>query len=166
MLGLPRSEIGRVLELVDIAAAAHRKVGQYSLGMRQRIGLARAVLGRPRLLVLDEPMNGLDPDGVRELRAVIRSLPERTGATVLLSSHMLSEIEQAVTHVGVMREGRLVLQGTVEDLFARAGQDLVVRVDRADEAAGLLTREGHAVRSEDGALHVASVRDDRTRPPR
>ena len=153
LLGLPASEIGRVLEVVDMAGAAGRKVGHYSLGMRQRLGLARALLGAPRLLVLDEPMNGLDPDGIRDMRAVIRELPDRCGATVLLSSHLLSEVEQTATHIGLMHDGRLVMQGPIGDLLARAGPELFVRTDSPERTVGLLSADGHAAVAEgDGVL--------------
>jgi ABC-type multidrug transport system ATPase subunit len=153
LLGLPAAEIDRVLEVVDIAGAAGRRVGHYSLGMRQRLGLARALLGAPRLLVLDEPMNGLDPDGIRDMRAVIRDLPQRCGATILLSSHLLSEVEQTVTHIGLMHDGRLVMQGPIGELLARAGPELFVRTDSPSRAMGLLSADGHtAVAEADGVL--------------
>ncbi len=109
LLGLPRREIDRVLEVVEMSEHARRRVSDYSLGMRQRLGLARAMLGAPPVLVLDEPTNGLDPDGIADMRRFLRALPERTGATVLLSSHLLGEIEQTATHVGILSHGRLVL---------------------------------------------------------
>ena len=141
LLRAPETEIDRVLEVVDLAGAADRLVGGYSQGMRQRIGLARALLGRPKLLVLDEPTNGLDPDGIRELRALIRELPEREGATVFVSSHLLGEIEQIATHVGLMHEGRLLAQSPLADLKASRRGHLDVGVRDAPRAA-LLLREG------------------------
>jgi ABC-2 type transport system ATP-binding protein len=154
LLGLPSNEIGRVLEIVDMAGAAARKVGHYSLGMRQRLGLARALLGAPRLLVLDEPMNGLDPDGIRDMRAVIRSLPERSGATVFLSSHLLSEVEQTATHIGLMQAGRLVMQGPIGELLRRAGPELFVRTKSPSRALALLAGAGHAVSLGEGGVVV------------
>ncbi|MGB8636085.1 MAG: ATP-binding cassette domain-containing protein, partial [Rhodanobacteraceae bacterium] len=100
--GLPRSELGRVLSLTEMQAHASRPVADYSLGMRQRLGLARAMLGSPPVLLLDEPTNGLDPEGMADMRTFLRELPERTGATVLLSSHLLGEIEHTATHVGIL----------------------------------------------------------------
>ncbi len=155
MLGLPATEIDRVLALVEMAGAADRKVGHYSLGMRQRLGLARALLGGPRLLVLDEPMNGLDPDGIRDMRAVIRALPERTGATVLLSSHLLSEVEQIASHIGLMHDGRLVLQGPIGDLLKAATADLHIRTPDAARAMALLTAAGYAPAEEAEGLSLA-----------
>ena len=160
MLGLRAAEIDRVLELVEMAGAADRRMGHYSLGMRQRLGLARALLGRPKLLVLDEPMNGLDPDGIREMRHLIRVLPERTGATVFLSSHLLSEVEQIATHIGLMHDGRLALNGPIGTLLPNAAE-LHVRAADADRAAQVLAAAGHAsVRTPDG-LSVAVTGGDR-----
>ena len=103
--GISHKDIDRVLEIVKLTADANRKVSQYSLGMKQRLGIAMALLGKPRLLILDEPTNGLDPAGIQEMRSLIASMPERTGATVLISSHLLSEMEQMVTQVGILNHG-------------------------------------------------------------
>ena len=111
LLGVASTEVDRVLEVVEMRADASRRVSDYSLGMRQRLALARAMLGAPPVLVLDEPTNGLDPDGIADMRRFLKALPERTGATVLLSSHLLGEIEQTATHIGIVNEGRLVLEG-------------------------------------------------------
>jgi ABC-2 type transport system ATP-binding protein len=140
-----KRRIGEALERVGLAAAARKRYRNYSLGMRQRLGLAGALL-RPRdLLVLDEPTNGLDPQGTREVRALVRELAGE-GATVFLSSHLLSEIEQVCTHVGVMSRGRLVTQGTLAELrdvaatrlrVVVAGPDDVPRAAEVLRAAGL-----------------------------
>lgn len=160
LLGLEASEIERVLELVEIAHAADRKVGHYSLGMRQRLGLARALLGHPKLLVLDEPMNGLDPDGMRELRGVIRSLPERTGATVFLSSHLLQEVEHVVSHIGVIRNGRMVLQGAIREMLALIPADLLIRTRDNAAAVALLRGAGYTSQIEDDRIRVRLARGD------
>src|SRR5690606_20112858 len=102
LLGLPATEIDRVLDIAEMTAHARRRVADYSLGMRQRLGLARAMLGAPPVLILDEPTNGLDPEGIADMRRFLRELPARSGATVLLSSHLLGEIEQVATHVGIL----------------------------------------------------------------
>jgi ABC-type multidrug transport system ATPase subunit len=126
-----RERIGTALERVGLSAAARKKYRAYSLGMRQRLGLAAALL-RPRdLFVLDEPTNGLDPQGTREVRHLVREVAAE-GATVFVSSHLLSEIEQMCTHVGVMSHGRLVFQGSLDDLGAAAVTR--VRVDTAQPA--------------------------------
>lgn len=121
---LDGSEIDRVLELTDMRAHAHIGVGSYSLGMRQRLGLARAMMGRPPILILDEPTNGLDPDGIAEMRRFLSELPDRSGATVLVSSHLLGEVEQIATHVGILQAGRLSVQGQLKDLLAAQTQEI------------------------------------------
>ncbi|MDB5430396.1 MAG: hypothetical protein JWP35_1512 [Caulobacter sp.] len=151
LLGLPASEIDRTLEIVDMGAAADRRMGHYSLGMRQRLGLARALLGGPRLLVLDEPMNGLDPDGIRDMRALIRALPER-GVTVFLSSHLLSEVQQTATHIGLMHDGRMVRQGPIAELLKRAAPDLFLRTGDLARARALLTADKLTAIDEAGGL--------------
>ena len=152
LLGLPKSEIDRVLEVVEMTADAGRRVAGYSLGMRQRLGLARAMLGAPPVLVLDEPTNGLDPDGIADMRRFLRSLPERTGATVLLSSHLLGEIEQTATHVGILSQGRLVLEGALERLKAELAPEIAFAVDDTARGAALATARGFEVASADDGL--------------
>ena len=145
-LANPRSTDRRItaaLERVGLAAAARKRYRAYSLGMRQRLGLAAALLQPRELLVLDEPTNGLDPQGTREVRALIRELAGE-GATVFLSSHLLSEVEQVCTHVGIMRGGRLVAQGSLADLGT--GAQAVVSVDTSEpgRAAEVLSSLGLA----------------------
>ena len=111
-----RKDISRVLEIVHLTKDADRKVGQYSLGMKQRLGIAMALLGSPKLLILDEPTNGLDPAGIQEMRSLIASMPQTTGATVLISSHLLGEIEQMVTQVGILNHGKVLLERSLSDL--------------------------------------------------
>ncbi len=141
LLALPATEVDRVLEVVEMRAHAQRRVSDYSLGMRQRLGLARAMLGAPPVLILDEPTNGLDPDGIADMRQFLKSLPERAGATVLLSSHLLGEIEQTATHVGIIHEGRLVLEGELARLKAEQAPEIALRVDDATRATRVL--RGH-----------------------
>lgn len=152
LLGLPKREIDRVLEVVEMTADAGRRVAGYSLGMRQRLGLARAMLGAPPVLVLDEPTNGLDPDGIADMRRFLRSLPERTGATVLLSSHLLGEIEQTATHVGILSQGRLVLEGALERLKAELEPEIAFAVDDTARGAALATARGFEVATADDGL--------------
>jgi uncharacterized protein len=142
-LALPRSEIDRVLEIVSLSPKHTMPVASFSLGMRQRLGLARALLGSPPVLILDEPLNGLDPDGIHDMRRIIRSLPDQCGATVLLSSHLLSEVELTASHVGVMRAGRLVAQGTVQSLLEGAATQLRIRALDVDKAQHALATLGH-----------------------
>jgi len=111
---------------------------RYSLGMKQRLGIAIALLGRPRLLVLDEPTNGLDPEGFREIRSLLKLLVAERGIFVLLSSHLLHEVEQVATRVGVIREGRLLAEATVDELRHRSERSLEIGVDRPAVAAALI----------------------------
>lgn len=152
LLGLPKSEIDRVLEVVGMTADAGRRVAGYSLGMRQRLGLARAMLGAPQVLILDEPTNGLDPDGIADMRRFLRGLPERTGATVLLSSHLLGEIEQTATHVGILSHGRLVLEGELGRLKAELAPEIAFSVDDPARGAALAAARGFEVATADDGL--------------
>lgn len=138
LLGVPATEVDRVLEVVEMRENAARRVSDYSLGMRQRLGLARAMLGAPPVLVLDEPTNGLDPDGIADMRRFLKALPDRTGATVLLSSHLLGEIEQTATHIGIVNEGRLVLEGELSRLKSELAPEIAVRTDDPVRAAEVL----------------------------
>lgn len=154
LLGLPATEIDRVLETVEMADHGGRRVSDYSLGMRQRLGLGRALLGGPPVLVLDEPTNGLDPDGIADMRRFLKTLPERTGATVLLSSHLLGEIEQTATHVGIIHEGRLVLEGELAALKADQAPRILVRTDDPDRAVRVLGTAGVDAAHEEGRVVV------------
>jgi ABC-type multidrug transport system ATPase subunit len=131
-----RARVGAVLERVGLGVAGDRKVKGYSLGMRQRLGLAAALLRSPRLLVLDEPTNGLDPQGIREMRELLLELNAR-GATIFLSSHLLAEVEQMCTRVGVLDRGRLVVQDDLSNLRRPTGR-AVVRTPDFEAAHGLL----------------------------
>lgn len=136
-----RERVALALDRVGLAAAAGRKARAYSLGMKQRLGLAAALLQPRGLLVLDEPTNGLDPQGMREIRSLVRELAS-DGTTVFLSSHLLDEIEQVCTHAAVMARGRLLVQGTVADLAADLRGRLVVTTPDAGTAAGVLKEQG------------------------
>lgn len=160
LLRLSGAEVDRVLEAVDLRHAAGRKVGHYSLGMRQRLGLARALLGKPRLLLLDEPMNGLDPDGMADMRRTIRALPDAAGVTVFLSSHLLAEVEQVATHVGLMRGGRLMAQGGLDELLRRAAPDLFVRTGDPRGAHALLASRSLGVTRDGAGLTVLARGSD------
>ena len=137
-----RKDISRVLEIVHLTKDADRKVGQYSLGMKQRLGIAMALLGSPKLLILDEPTNGLDPAGIQEMRSLIASMPQTTGATVLISSHLLGEIEQMVDQVGILNHGRLLFEGSLQQLQKHSRGDILLRVLDVSNAAAVLQRQG------------------------
>lgn len=116
ILGLPKSFVAEALEIVGLTQFKKRLAKKYSLGMKQRLGLASALIGKPPLLILDEPTNGLDPVGIHEIRTLIRSLPEKWGCTVLVSSHLLSEIELMADTVGILNHGHMLFEGTLEQL--------------------------------------------------
>ena len=132
LLGVDEERIREVLELMDIGDTGKKKAGAFSLGMKQRLGIALALLNHPRLLVLDEPINGLDPLGIQELRRLIRSLPAR-GITVIISSHILSEIRQTADYIGIIAGGRLEFEGRVDEQEDLEGLFMeVVAKGRAD----------------------------------
>lgn len=120
ILGLPKSAVTEVLELVGLTPFRKRLARKYSLGMKQRLGLAGALIGHPPVLILDEPTNGLDPVGIHEIRNLIRSLPQRYDCTVLVSSHLLSEVELMADNIGILNHGHLLFEGTLEDLKSSA----------------------------------------------
>lgn len=161
LLGLSAGEIDRVLELVGLRDAANRRVRDYSLGMKQRLALARALLGSPKLLLLDEPTNGLDPDGIIAMRALIRSLPERIGGTVFVSSHLLAEVEQVADHVGVMRDGRLLVQADVKTLLGSAASVTFTLAYEAEAGAAWLCKRGMDAYAEDEQSIVLHCSEER-----
>lgn len=120
ILKLPKSSVAEALELVGLTPFQKRLAKKYSLGMKQRLGLAGALIGRPQLLILDEPTNGLDPAGIHEIRELIRSLPKQFDCTVLVSSHLLSEIQLMADHIGILNRGELLFEGPLEELKAYA----------------------------------------------
>jgi ABC-2 type transport system ATP-binding protein len=144
------------LARVGLANAAGKKAGEYSLGMKQRLGLANALLKPRDLLVLDEPTNGLDPQGTREVRHLIRALASE-GITIFLSSHLLSEIEQLCSHVAVMSEGRLVATGTLDELRGSAETRVIVDVDKPRPTIALLKKRGLVGVTEGDSRVIAAV---------
>lgn len=122
ILGLPKSTVSEALELVGLTQYRGRLAKKYSLGMKQRLGLASALIGRPPILILDEPTNGLDPVGIHEIRTLIRSLPQKFDCTVLVSSHLLSEIELMADTVGILNHGHLLFEGTLDRLKKDAAE--------------------------------------------
>jgi ABC-2 type transport system ATP-binding protein len=122
ILGLPGDSVDDALELVGLEEFGGRLAKKYSLGMKQRLGLAGALLGRPPVLILDEPTNGLDPSGIHEIRNLVKSLPDLYDCTIMISSHMLSEIELMADDIGILNHGNLLFEGSLEDLRHSAGQ--------------------------------------------
>lgn len=157
--GVEHREIDRVLEVVRLTNDAKRKVREYSLGMRQRLGIAQALLGSPRVLVLDEPTNGLDPAGIQEMRELISDMPRRCGATVLISSHLLSELEQIIDQVGIINKGRLLFQGPLEQLQRHSRGDTVLRVLDPACAKNTLARCRVGARWENGAFVLPAMQE-------
>ncbi|MEU0482366.1 ATP-binding cassette domain-containing protein [Streptosporangium sp. NPDC006013] len=158
------SRVTDVLEQVGLAGVARRRVGGFSLGMRQRLGIAAALLGDPGVLMFDEPVNGLDPEGVRWIRHLMRSLAAE-GRTVLLSSHLMSEMELTADRLVIIGRGRLVTETTVGELAARHDRGVLVRSPRAAELTGVLEAAGATVETEPGGgvvvrgLDVAAIGD-------
>lgn len=148
--GVGRRDIPRVLQIVGLSDAAQKLVKHYSLGMKQRLGLAQALLGGPELVILDEPTNGLDPAGIREMRHLLRNMPTTHGITVFLSSHLLSEVDQIATRIGIIARGRLQFQGAPGELRARYRGVLRIGVDRPGLALETLSSHGCAASTEPG----------------
>lgn len=146
IIDVPKARIAEVLDIVGLTREAKRPVKGYSLGMKQRLGIASALLGSPELLILDEPTNGLDPSGILEIRELIKSMPRTHGITVLVSSHLLSEVEQMAGVIGIIRKGELVLQDTIDNLRKQAQSSIKLRVSDAEEA--LLTLRGQGLDAE------------------
>ncbi|MCD9126141.1 ATP-binding cassette domain-containing protein [Luteimonas fraxinea] len=151
---LPASEIDRVLEVVALQVDRRQRIEHFSLGMKQRLALAFALVGKPRLLVLDEPTNGLDPDGMQDIRRLLSTLPERADCTIFFSSHLLDEVEKTATHMAVLRSGSVRLQASIRDLTRALPSVLSLDVDAPARAAGVLQAGGHAA-TVDGAGRVA-----------
>lgn len=163
MRGVPEKNIREVLEIVRLTDAKDKRAAHYSLGMKQRLGLAAALLGYPRLLILDEPTNGLDPAGIQEMRELIKELPQRFGITVVVSSHLLAEIDQMADHVGIIREGELVFQDSLTALHSRSKHHLALRTtDNLHAQAILRERRLHVSEGEDGYLVLPLLNDDTT----
>ncbi len=158
--GLPASRVQEVLELVELSAAGKRRVKGYSLGMRQRLGLATALLGDPEVLVLDEPANGLDPAGIRWLRDFLRSLAAE-GRTILVSSHVLSEVAQTADRVVIIHRGKLIQQASIAEVLAGAKGATRVRSPEASRLRELLTAQGIDVTEIDGSTLAANVPPER-----
>ncbi len=158
--GAKQEQIDRVLEIVGLRDRAHDPVRVYSHGMRQRLGIAQALLPNPEFVILDEPTDGLDPQGLSETRALIKRLRDDLGLTIMLSSHLLHEVEQICNRVAIIDEGRLLYQGAVEDLIAKNNW-IKLRVDRLSEAYELLLRDPSLSLSRNGdeSLHVKMADD-------
>jgi ABC-2 type transport system ATP-binding protein len=141
MLGASHDEIERVASLVNLSHRLDQRVGTYSLGMRQRLGIAQALLGNPRVLILDEPANGLDPAGIREIRELLRTLAAEKQMAVFISSHLLAEIELICDRVAIIHKGKILRDGNVRDLIARR-KIVEIRADDSERAGAILRQHG------------------------
>jgi ABC-type multidrug transport system ATPase subunit len=157
--GLPERNVSEALRVVRLEKHQHKRVDQYSLGMKQRLGLAMALISFPKLLILDEPTNGLDPAGIEEIRELIRSLPRQYGMTVLVSSHLLSEVEQIATSVGIIRDGRLVFQGSLDSLKAKSDPAIAVKTTDNLAAERVLAGQGLKPKERGGYLTLPDMED-------
>ncbi len=145
LLGIKKSKADEMLTLVGLTDAADKKSSKYSLGMKQRLGIALALISDPELLLLDEPTNGLDPNGIIEIRNLMIELTTKHNKTILVSSHLLSEIERTATHVGIINKGQLLFQGTIQELQLLNKPLLEIELDNAGEAATLLMEKGYEI---------------------
>lgn len=158
---VPEKEIQRVLHIVRMEEQQNKKVSQYSLGMKQRLGLAAALLGNPKILLLDEPTNGLDPAGIQEMRELICSLPASFEITVLISSHLLSEMDQMATHVGIINQGQLIFQDSLNVLHEHSRGRLYLHTSDDQAALLLLKNSGISAQWRDGRLSLKLMDDSR-----
>jgi lantibiotic transport system ATP-binding protein len=146
LLQVPASRVEEMLALVQLKDAADKKAGRYSLGMKQRLGIALALLGDPKLLILDEPTNGLDPNGIIEIRELLMKLVREHGKTVFISSHLLAEINKMATHVGIIHHGKMMFQGSIDELEALSKPLIEIELaGKTTEAADLLAAAGYTI---------------------
>lgn len=160
LLDIPEKNLREALRIVRLENQAGKKVSHYSLGMKQRLGIAMALMRFPKLLVLDEPTNGLDPAGIQEMRELICDLPRRFGMTVVVSSHLLSEIDQMADHVAIIREGELVFQDTLETLHSRSCRHLAMKTTDNETARRILKEQELSCQEQDDYLILPVLRDE------
>ena len=160
ILDLPKNRINEVLSIVRLEKEANRPVRGFSLGMKQRLGIASSLLAKPELLILDEPTNGLDPSGMIEMRELLISLPKEYGMTVLISSHLLSEIEQMATQVGIISKGNLIFQDSIDKLRKQAKHTVQLKTNNNSLAAKQLLAQGIITQEVEGGLSL-HVEEDR-----
>ena len=155
----PDEEIRRVLEIVRMEDSANIKFKKCSLGMKQRIGIAMALLGEPALLILDEPINGLDTDGMRIMREILVDITQKYGCTVLISSHILGELEKIATHYGIIRQGKMIMELSAEEMDSRAQVFVSLKTKDMVGAKNILKKQFDHVREEEGYIRVYDVDD-------
>ncbi|RJX40169.1 ABC transporter ATP-binding protein [Paenibacillus pinisoli] len=160
IIDAPKNRISEVLDIVGLSKEAKRPVKGFSLGMKQRLGIASALLGSPELLVLDEPTNGLDPAGILEIRELIKAMPREHGITVLISSHLLSEVEQMANTVGIIRQGEMVFQDSMASLREQAHGSMALRVSDSMKAMRVLAQSGIPSQHEGALLTIGQTDDE------
>ncbi len=155
----PENRINEALETVGLAHTGNKKAGRFSLGMKQRLGIAIAILHKPELLILDEPTNGLDPNGIIEMRELLKKLNKESGMTILISSHLLSEIEKLVSHLGIIHKGKLLFQGPMEELQQKQKQRSTTYLDTSNNlrVAELMHSQGHMPSHHNGMIGIPVV---------
>ena len=155
LLGIKKSKAEEMLNLVGLSEAANKKAGQYSLGMKQRLGIALAMVSDPELLLLDEPTNGLDPNGIIEIRNLMMELTTKHAKTILVSSHLLAEIERTATHVGIINKGEMLFQGTIGDLHNLSKATIKIETNNSKKASEILINNNiNLLHSEKNTLTV------------
>jgi ABC-2 type transport system ATP-binding protein len=154
LLQIAEVRVNEMLKLVDLSEHADKKASQYSLGMKQRLGIGLALLPDPELLILDEPTNGLDPNGIIEIRNLLRNLVYEKGKTVFISSHLLSEVEKMVSHIGIINHGKLLFQGSLEELHKISNKQIYIQVSQPDKAKELLLMNGYLTKLFDETLSI------------
>lgn len=160
ILQVPKNRIDEVLSIVRLTNDANRPVKGFSLGMKQRLGIAAAILGNPELLILDEPTNGLDPSGIHEIRDLIKNMPKQYGITVLISSHLLSEIDQIATEVGIITKGKIIYQDSIEKLRNKARPKIAIKASEMDKAKALLLTKGILFKKQENRLISENANDE------
>ncbi|MED4403040.1 ATP-binding cassette domain-containing protein [Metabacillus fastidiosus] len=160
ILQVPKNRIDEVLSIVRLTNDANRPVKGFSLGMKQRLGIAAAILGNPELLILDEPTNGLDPSGIHEIRDLIKNMPKQYGITVLISSHLLSEIDQIATEVGIITKGKIIYQDSIEKLRNKARPKIAIKASEMDKAKALLLTKGILFEKQENRLISENANDE------
>ncbi|WP_343764598.1 ABC transporter ATP-binding protein, partial [Clostridium oceanicum] len=159
VLNLDEKRIEEVLELVGLTKNKNQLVKNFSLGMKQRLGIAKAIISKPQILILDEPTNGLDPLGIIEIREMIKNLPKKTGITVIVSSHILSEIEQIATHVGIINKGVMCFQGTIKELLGLGKEVTRIIADPKEDASFKLKELGYSIDVGNNEIFIDNVKN-------
>lgn len=161
ILGVPKLRIDEVLAIVRLTEAANKKVKGFSLGMKQRLGIAASLLHNPELLILDEPTNGLDPSGIIEIRNLIKRLPSEYGMTVVISSHLLSEIDQMATTVGIVSKGKMIFQDSIEAMRMHAQPKVLFKVNKSEQAWRSLVANGIKAECKEGQIVLDECSDEK-----